>query len=250
VSTELWNRYRQAVSVVLALVVPLCVSSILVPYRGTFANTAAALVLVAFIVALSIAGNRLTGFIASLSSALWFDFFLTRPYDTFDISHRLDIETTISIIVVGFMVTELAARSRHHSRVSNEEARYVATIHDLADLAANPTPSPAVVESASASLVELLDLRACRFERAATQPPLPRILSDGTVEHVGLQWPVGELGIPGPEAEIVAEWRGHVLGRFVLTPTPGRPVSRERRIVAVALTTLVAATLDRERRVV
>ncbi len=249
-STALWNRYRQGLSVVLALAVPLCVTAILVPYRGTFADTAAALVLVAFILSLAIAGNRLTGFVASVSSALWFDFFLTRPYDQFAISHRPDIETTISIVIVGFMVTELAARSRHHSRVSSEEAHYVATIRDLADLAANPTPSPAVVESASASLVELLDLRACRFERAATEPPLPRILSDGTVEHVGLRWPVSEMGIPGPEAEIVAEWRGLVLGRFILTPTPGRPVSLERRIVAVALTTLVAATLDRERRVV
>jgi len=249
-STELWNRYRQGVTVVAALVAPLCVAAILVPYRGTFANTAAALVLVALIVALSIAGNRLTGFVASVSSALWFDFFLTRPYETFDISHRPDVETTISILVVGFLVSELAARSRHHARVSTEESHYVATIHDLADLAANPTPSATVVESALVSLEELLELRACRFERAATQPPLPKILSDGTVEHVGLQWPASEMGIPGPEAEIVAEWRGHVLGRFILTPTPGRPISRERRIVAVALTTLVAATLDRERRVV
>ena len=46
--------------------------------------------------------------------------------------------------------------------------------------------------------------------------------------------PPSRLGIPGPEAEIVARWRGRALGRFVLTPTPGDPISQERRAVACA----------------
>jgi hypothetical protein len=41
----------------------------------------------------------------------------------------------------------------------------------------------------------------------------------------------------------VAQWRGREVGRFVLTPTPGVPVSRERRVAAVSLVDLVAATL-------
>jgi hypothetical protein len=38
------------------------------------------------------------------------------------------------------------------------------------------------------------------------------------------------------------------LGRFVITPTPGAPVSIERLSVAVSLATLAAASLDHERR--
>ena len=227
---------------------PLGVAALLVPFRGSFANTAAALVLVAVVLALAIGADRLTGVVASLSAALWFDFFLTRPYEQFAISHRPAIETTIAIVVIGLLVNELAATSRRHSRVSSEEANFLDTVRDLTSLAATATPSPAIVTRATASLTDLLYLRACRFERSAPEPPLARILSNGDVEHVGLQWPVDEIGIPGPEAEIVAQWRGHTLGSFIVTPTPGLPVASERRVVAVALATMVAAALDGERR--
>lgn len=245
----LFRKYRQRLTTVAAIVVPLGVATALVPFRTSFATTAAALILVAFIFAIAVAGNRFTGVVASVSAALWLDFFLIRPYDRFTISHRLDMETTISLFVVGVMVTELAARSRHHSRASSEESAFVTKIRDLTEQAARSTPISQVVASASSSLVELLCLRGCRFETVAPEPPLARIQSNGEVMHVGLDWPVGELGIPGPEAEILTEWRGLVLGRFVLTPTPGQTVSVERRVVAVALARVVAATLNEQRRV-
>jgi hypothetical protein len=239
---------RGLIAVVVALLAPLGLSAVLVPFRGSFVNTAAALVLVAVIVAVAVAGNRLAGVVASISSALWFDFFLTRPYDNFAISHRPDLETTICLVVVGVMVTELAARSRYHSRVSNEESDFVAMFHDLTDISAGSAPISQVVESARQSLVQLLHLRACRFEGVSTGPPLARIMSNGEVVHVGLHWPVGEIGIPGPEAEIPTEWRGLAMGRFVLTPTPGQPISVERRIVAVSLAKIVAASLNEQHR--
>ena len=64
-----------------------------------------------------------------------------------------------------------------------------------------------------------------------------------------MRWPAREIGIPGPQAEIVAQWRGRVIGRFVVTPTPGFPVSQERRVVAVSLVDVVAAGLQGRRRV-
>ena len=249
--TEMWTqlrRNRRPLTLALALLGPLIIAAVLSPFRGSFATTAAALVLIAAVVALAVVGGRGAGYLESLSSALWFDFFLTRPYDRFAISHRPDIETTVAIVVVGVLVTELAARSRHHARTSSEGFGYVETFESLSELAASPTPSPQILEFVSSSLVELLDLRACRFERLATNPPLARVLASGVVDHVGLAWPVGEIGIPGPEAEILAEWRGRVLGRFVITPTPGAPVSIERLSVAVSLATLAAASLDHERR--
>jgi len=66
-----------------------------------FANTAAALTMVIVIVAVAVIGPRPAGIVASASAALWFDFFLTSPYDRFAISHRPDLETTIAIFVVG-----------------------------------------------------------------------------------------------------------------------------------------------------
>ena len=241
--------HRTALALLAAVLVPLGVAGILVPFRSSFANTAAALVLVGVIEAIAIAGNRAAGVLASISAALWFDFFLTPPYLRFTISHRPDLETTICIFVVGVIVTELAARSRYHHRSASAEKDYVAMIHELTVLAAGSAPTSAIVEKAASSLAELLDLRACRFETVPVDPPLARIESDGVVAHVGLRWPVGEIGIPGPEAELLVQWRGRVLGSFVLTPTPGLAVTVEQRIVAVTLAQLVGATLSDRRPV-
>jgi Domain of unknown function (DUF4118) len=217
------------------------VAAVLVPFRTNFTNAGAALILVAVIVTLSLGGTRFTGFVASAFSALWFDFFLTRPYDELSISHRPDVETTICLLVVGLMVSELAARRRHLLRVSSEEENYVAMVRELTELAQNSPKT--LIERADDMLMEVLDLRACRFEAQPSDPPMARVLSSGEVVHVGMHWPVNAMGIPGPEAEIAAQWRGRFVGRFVITPTPGASISEERRAVAALLATIVASGL-------
>jgi len=236
-----FRRYRQRILFALAATAPLAVAAVLVPFRTSLTNSAAALILVAVIVALSLGGTRFTGFVASVFSALWFDFFLTRPYDELSISHRPDVETTICLLAVGLMVSELAARRRHLLRVSIEEEHYVAMVRELTELAQH---SPKILtERADDLLIEVLDLRACRFDANPSNPPMARLLSSGEVVHVGMHWPVLAMGIPGPEAEIATQWRGQFLGRFVITPTPGASISKERRAVAALLATVVASGL-------
>jgi K+-sensing histidine kinase KdpD len=241
-------RHRDRLAVGAGVVVPIVIAAVLVPLRGTFANTAAALVMVCVIGAIAVIGKRPAGVVASLSSAAWFDFFLTKPYDRFTISHRLDLETTLAILVVGVLVTELAARSRRHWLDANSSTAYVTMIHGIAVLAADSAPASSMIEQTNQSLIELLNLRACRFDRALSDPPLAQIQSNGDVAHVGLRWPAREIGLPGPESEILAKWRGRVVGRFVVTPTPGAAVSLEQRIVAVALVDVFAAYLVSELR--
>jgi K+-sensing histidine kinase KdpD len=241
-------RYSNRLSIGAAFVVPLVIAAILVPFRGSFAVTAAALVMVVVILAIAVTGTRIAGVVSSASAAAWFDFFLVRPYDRFTISHRSDLETTVAILVVGVLVTELAARSRRHWQAANISTAYVAMIHGVAVLAANSVPVSEILEHTNESLVELLSLRACRFDRALSDPPLAQIQSNGDVAHVGMRWPARDFGLPGPETEILATWRGRVVGRFVLTPTPGESVSLEQRIVAVAIVDVVAAYLTGEHR--
>jgi K+-sensing histidine kinase KdpD len=243
------QKNRRRVMFALAIVAPLVVATILVPFRGTFANAAAGLILVVAIVAVAVGGNRFSGFVASVSAALWFDFFLTKPYDQFVISQRADIETTVSLLVVGLLVSELAARSRHFHRVSSEESSYVGLVSELTEFARIGAPSALVIDRANDSLVGLLNLRACHFEFQPSYPPMAQILANGDVVHVEMLWPAEELGIPGPEAEIPSLWHGRFLGRFVITPTPGQPISLERRVVAALLTSVVAASLASETRV-
>jgi len=224
-----------------AVVAPLALAALLVPFRGTFTNTAAALLLVAVVVAVAVVGDRLAGIIASLSAAIWFDFFLTQPYERLAISHRPDIETTVSLLIVGVVVTELAARSRHHQVRAEEESGYVAAIGDLAGLGSGTASTAEVIDRAGRALEDLLHLRSCRFEAGPSLRPMARIGPDGTVVHASVIWPVHDVGLPGPQTELPVVWRGEVQGRFLLTPTPGWPIPLEPRVVATALAALVAA---------
>jgi K+-sensing histidine kinase KdpD len=236
-------RHRTAVANVAALVVPLGVAAALVPFRSSFANTASALVLVAVVVGVAVIGNRTAGFLATVSATLWFDFFLTRPYERLAITHRPDIETAVSLFMVGIVVTELAARSRHHQVVAHEESDYVGLIYGVSELASSGAPALEVIERVRTELVELLHLRSCRYEPGPAERPRMRLERNGHVIIGGKVWGVHEMGLPGPELELLVQARGHALGRFVLKPTPGRPVSFQRRIVAVAITDQVGAAL-------
>ncbi len=235
--------HRDQIALLAAVVLPLSVAAVLVPFRSIFANTASGLILVAVIVAVAAFGNRFAGFVATVSATVWFDFFLTRPYEKLAITHRPDIETAVSLFVVGIIVTELAARSRHHYETATEEADFVGLIHDVSELAVSGASSRALVQRVSSELIDLLHLRACRYESGATDRPRMRLEHDGRVFLGGRVWGVNSMGLPGPEIELLVQIQGRILGRFVMTPTPGYGVSYERRVVAVAIADQVGASL-------
>jgi len=236
--------HREQLALAAGFIAPLLVSAALVPFRATFADTAAALVLVGVIAATAVFGNRASGFVASVSAAVWFDFFLTTPYMRLVIDHRRDVETTVCLFLVGMVVTELAARSRRYHQSSIDESQFVAQIHRAASLAAGSGgPTSRLVEDVEDSLTSLLRLRSCHFELGESAEPTTWIDLDGTVVHGVFEWPAQDIGIPGRSAEVPARWRGRTMGRFVIVPTPGEPVEREERLVAMALVDLVGAAL-------
>jgi len=230
------------------LLLPVGVSAILVPFRTTFALPAAALVLVLVVVAVGSFGNRLAGLIAALSSAAWFDFFLTKPYDTFNITYRPDLQTEIALLVVGLAVTEIAARSRGHREEASEEADNIALIHDFTELVAAGEPAPTVIARAETELVSLLKLRGCRFETQMSDRHPTRIEHFGVVALGGLHWGANRSGLPGREVELLVSYRAETFGRFVMTPTPGAPVSADRLLVAAFIADQVGAALSVQTR--
>jgi K+-sensing histidine kinase KdpD len=235
VAVDRIRQHRDLIAVAAAILLPLGVAAALSLFRSSFANTASALVLVAVVVAVAVIGNRIAGFLATLSATVWFDFFLTRPYLRLSMTQRPDIETAVSLFVVGMVVTELAARNRHHYQWAHEESDYVGLIHKLSELSASGAPREAVIQQARTDLIELLHLRACRFEAESSERRTNRIERDGHVLLGGNVWSVDQMGLPGPELELLVQARGRTQGRFVLTPTAGYPVSLERRVVAVAI---------------
>ncbi|MHB1087387.1 MAG: DUF4118 domain-containing protein [Acidimicrobiales bacterium] len=237
------RRYRSRIINVAAIVAPIALSTLFVPFRTSFTNVAAALSMVAMIEALAILGNRFTGVLATLGAALWFDFFLTAPYEHFTINRLPDFEITISIVVIGVIVTELAARSNRHRRTADQGAHFISMLRDVTLLVTRNEEESRVIEYATQSLTQVLELRACRFDPLVSEPPLARIQPDGEVVHVGLRWPVNDIGLPGPQCEILCLHRGVPTGRFVLTPTPGLALSTERLVIAVVLVSLAAPSV-------
>jgi Domain of unknown function (DUF4118) len=234
--------------VVVAFCLPLGVAALLVPFRATFTDAAAALVLVAAVAVVAIGGNRVEGYVAALSACLWFDFFLTRPYERLVITGRPDIEIAVSLLVVGIGVTELAALSRHHRHVAEEESRLVGLIHQVSEMVAAGLAPEDVLVRVREELLRLLGLRDCRFEAGSRTGGMFRLERDGHVYLSGQYWAVDELGLPGRQLELVVYGRGQVVGRFLLSPTPGQPVSLERRVVAVVIADQVGSLLMPEMR--
>ena len=236
-------RHRESLGVGAGFLLPLAVAALMVPFRASFADAAAALVLVAVVALVATVGTRSGGYVAALSACLWFDFFLTRPYEQLAITHRPDIEIAVSLLVVGIVVTELASRSRHHHAVAGEEADNVTVIYQVSELAASGSGVEEVISRVSAELVRLLQLRGCRFERGSAFERMTVIEHDGRVLLAGGYWAVDEIGLPGRQIALIVYGRGRIVGRFVLAPTPGQPVSLQARLVAAALADQVGSVL-------
>lgn len=225
------------------LVLPVAVAAALVPFRGNFALPASAVVLVLVVVAVGSFGNRFAGVIAALSAAAWFDFFLTKPYETFNITYRPDLQTELALLVVGLAVTEIAARSRANREEASEEADNISLIHDFTELVAKGEPAESLMSRASLELTSLLRLKSCHFETKMSEAHPTRIEHSGVVALGGLRWGAHRSGLPGREVELLVSYRGSTFGRFVMVPTPGAPVSSDRLLVAAFIADQVGAAL-------
>ncbi|MFE2145376.1 DUF4118 domain-containing protein [Streptomyces sp. NPDC059456] len=236
---------RDAVAAVAALFAPFVVALALAPVRADVSHTNVALVLVVAVVAVSALGNRYAGALAALSAAAWFDFFHTVPYETFHIEQRADIETALLLLVVGLAVSQLAARARLLGGVALADAGHLERLHETARFARFSTSPDDVAAHVRRQLVELLGLRACRFERGSLLGHPARLEQDGSVTVPDWVWDLDRQGWPEGEIELRATSGGHYEGRFMMTPVPGAPVPPlEARLVAVTLAAQAAVALE------
>jgi hypothetical protein len=236
---------RDRVAVAAGLLAPLALTAILVPFRTGFANTDAALALILLIVAVAAAGNRIAGYLAAISSAVWFDFFLTRPYERFTINRATDIETTVLLLLIGIAVTEIAVFGRREHTAASRRAGYLEGINDAARAVAAGGSTDALIDEVNASLVRLLALRGSEFQYGIAGVGRPaRIEHDGDVMIDGRSYDVVNGGLPANRGtELLVENGGRLQGRFLLRPDPAARPTREQLLVAVALADQVGAAL-------
>lgn len=236
---------QRYLAVLAGFVAPLALTAILIPFRTSLPNTDAALVLILIVVAVAAFGSRPAGFLAALSAAVWFDFFLTRPFERFSITRAADIETTVLILVIGAAVTEIAVWGRRQQSAATRRAGYLAGINMAAGAVAAGGSASALIDDVSGRLARLLVVRECRFEHGVAGLGRPaRLRPDGQVvtpdQH---RLAVERDGLPAT-TELLVENHGVLRGRFLLTAEPGhaRPTV-EQRLVAVAFADQVGAAL-------
>ena len=236
---------RDRLAVLAALVAPLAVAAVLVPFRSTFPNTDAALVMLLVVVAVAANGYRLAGILAALSVAVWFDFFLTQPYERFSITRRTDIETTVLLLLIGVAVTEIAVWGRRQSGAASRRAGYLDGISSAAQAVAAGGSAAVLIEQVSGQLTRLLSLRSCSFQYGVAGLGRPaRLRRDGSVAIGQRAWDVDAEGFPASlDTELLVESGGTFRGRFLMTPSPGARPTPEQRLLAVALADQVGAAL-------
>jgi K+-sensing histidine kinase KdpD len=236
---------RDHLAVAAALLGPLALAAILIPFRASVANTEAALVMLLVVVAVAANGNRLAGYLAALSAAVWFDFFLTRPYQTFRITTRTDIETTVLLLVIGAAVTELAVWGRRQHAAASRRAGYLDGIGVAVEAVAVGVGPSELIEEVSGQLTRVLSLRSCRWQYGVAGLGHPaRLKHTGQVVTRGRAWDVAAAGLPPEtETELLVENGGLLQGRFLLMPVPGSRPTREQLLVGIALADQVGAAL-------
>jgi hypothetical protein len=231
--------------VLAALAAPLVLAAALAPFRASFPNTDAALAMMLVVVAVASNGYRLAGYLAAASAAVWFDFFLTRPYERFTIARLDDIETTVLILVIGIAVTELAVWGRRQHLAATRRAGYLAGLKDAAEVVAEGDSPAVLVSQVTGRLCRLLALSRCRFEAGVAGIGGPaRLEHDGRLTVKGRPWDVEAHGLPvSTDIELLVENHGYLQGRFLFSAQPGSRPTREQRLVAIAFADQVGAAL-------
>jgi hypothetical protein len=229
---------------IVPIATPVAAAALLIPGRGHLDSADDALVLVFVTVAVASQGKRIAGALCALVAAVSFDFFLTRPYQSFRISGNRDLTTEILFVVVGLLVGELAARGQRHRRAAVEGRYELGRIHDMAERIAGGEEPDFVLMAVASELRDLLSLQDCRFVWDPPSGKGARIDPDGSVRLNPLRWPTSSAGLPTSQVELPVRGGGRNVGTFILTPTPTLPISQDRCVVAVALADQLGSILS------
>ena len=231
---------------VIAVTGPLAVSGIMVAIRGDIRASNAALVLVLAVLGAALVGGRWGGVVSAVIAAGCFDFFFTRPYYSFTISSRDDVETTIFLLAVGIVVGELVRLTRRSQQQARASKQQVEQIRRFAEIGAGGGPAGRLITVVEREIIEVLGTASARFER----PPFKTLLA--SLGHGKVSFPATDqtgrvpLG-PDHELELPIWGKGVPMGRLVLVFTPGTnfiSIPPDDRGLAVALADQLGVALN------
>jgi hypothetical protein len=228
----------------LALAAPLVASTVMISVRSHVANTSLALIMVAVVVAAVVPGRRVAAVVAGISAGVWFDFFLTKPYESFAVNRSADRETTILLIVVAVAVGEIAVRSRRHHATTVSARTDLVGIARLTETLAGGAGAEEIIETVRVELILILSLEGCRFDATTTAAVPPYLDRRGLVMYNRFSRDAAHEGLPNAEVSLPVTAGDHQVGRFVLRgPALGVPIGVDALLTAVVLADLAGVAL-------
>ena len=238
-------RTHRPLVVVACAALPIVACAILALFRDSFANTNAALVLVLLVVAAASTGIRSAGIVAALAGAAGFDYFLTEPYKTLNITDRADLETAVLLLLVGAAVTEIALWGRREqARASREQGYLDGVLGTAATVAAGRSSIGELTDQICRQITQSLQIDDCRFD-AGNRSGLPILDPSGTLIRAGHTIDVARQGLPtDTKIALMVQSGGVTHGHLELTAATRvvRPSGQQLR-VAVTLANQLGAAL-------
>lgn len=231
-----------------AVLAPLVVCLTLTGFRSSVPAASAVLVLVLCVVAAAATGDRLAGAVAALSSGLWFDFFLTEPFNRLAIDDPDDLQAAVLLVLIGLSVTELAIWGRRQQAQGARRSGYLDGVVAAAATVSRGEAGPdEVVHVVAAHIADVLGADSCRYVAGPVRDPRVALLDhEGVLTQNGHRRDVDRTGLPVDEYVAIEVRRAmRVVGHFEVTAATRvvRP-SREQCRVAVLLADQVAPLVE------
>ena len=233
---EILTRRRWVVATV-ALVVPFLGCALLAATGRPVPDASAVVGLALLIVAASATGLRSAGLCASVSSAVGFDYFLTRPYESLAIHDAEDVQVAVLLLLVGLAVNELALWGQRQRAELGRERGYLDGVMATAESVAATDGDPLHVTAAVAARIrDVLRVDSCEYHVSEHLPGGPVLGRDGSVSRSGLALDVDRAGLPVDEVVLLpVHAGGRQRGYFALTAASrvSRPTPQQRRVAVL-----------------
>ncbi len=227
-----------------AVFAPLVVGGTLAIWRDSIPHATVVLALVVVIVGAAATGVRWAGWGASVSSALWFDWFHTVPHGTLAITNAEDVQVALLLLVVGVAVTELALWGQRWQADAAQNAARLEGLVATARSVADHRERELIVREVEEQLAALLDLDRATWVPSAPGEGAAVLRRDGVIVQAGVARASGRGGFPTDTAvALPVDHAGHALGRVDLVASAhvSRPTETSLRVAFLLADQLAAA---------
>ena len=156
-----------------------------------------------------------------MSAGVWFDFFLTKPYERFSIQRAgADVQTTVLLALVAILVGEIALRRRKARAATSTARGEVLSLYVVAEMLAAGSKAAQVVPLVAEELRDLLFLIECRFDPDVHESRGPVLDRSGEPPLRKPQWDLDREGLPNRDVILPVEAGHHHLGSYLLRGPP------------------------------